>query len=252
MDVDPIRKFIWSVGNGTSEKQLCETLESFFHAVCPLADVVDKEICVDYKVAYEARCSPSAHRLAREGTFLYVAIVLFFCLALASYLKSKDVLFIPDSAVTITVGVLTGAFFVVSQAKHTFNEQIFFEVLLPFIIFEAGYNMDKRLLTKNFGIIASLAVFGTLISFAVTAGLVAYGNELLGTGLSLLDCAIFGALMSSTDPVAIVNVFAALGVDPKIYALVLGESALNDGIAVALYSSMKHFYTEPELRGWMQ
>ena len=246
MDVDPVRKFIWDVGNGTSEASLCNTLEAFFHTLCPLANIFDEEICKDYKKAYEARCSPNAHRLAQEGTFLYVAIVLVFCLGMASLLKAKRILYVPDSAVTIVVGLFTGTIFYVSSANHRFNEQVFFEILLPFIIFEAGYNMDKQLLSQNFRIIMSLAVLGTFLSFAATTGIMVLGNKLLDRGWSDLDCAMFGALISSTDPIAIVNVFSSLGVNPRLYALVLGESALNDGVAVALYSSMKHFYTHPE------
>jgi NhaP-type Na+/H+ or K+/H+ antiporter len=245
-NVDPIRKFIWDIGNGTSENSLCSTLEQFFHTVCPLVNVLDQEICHDYKNAYEARCSSNSHRLAQEGTFLYIAIVLIFCLVFSSFLKAKRFLYIPDSAVTICVGFVTGALFVVSSANHRFNEQIFFEILLPFIIFESGYNMDKRLLADNFGLISTLAILGTFISFAVTSLLMKLGNEWLKGELSDLDCAMFGALISSTDPIAIVNVFSSLGVDPRLYALVLGESALNDGVAVALYASMKHFYSNPD------
>jgi NhaP-type Na+/H+ or K+/H+ antiporter len=249
-DADPIRRLIWSIGNGTSESSLCETLEIFFHTICPLANVLNEEICKDYKHAYEARCAPNAHRLAREGTFLYVAIVLLFCVSLASYLKYRQIFFIPESAVTIVVGFATGTLFVVSNANHSFNEQIFFEILLPFIIFEAGYNMDKRLLGKNFALISSLAIVGTFISFSITTGLMILANNSLDTGLSQLDCAMFGALISSTDPIAIVNVFSSLGINAKLYALVLGESALNDGVAVALYASMKHFYSEPDIADW--
>lgn len=69
---------------------------------------------------------------------------------------------------------------------------------------------------------------------------------MFGGGFTLLDCAMFASLISSTDPVAIVSVFSSLGVDPTLYALVFGESILNDGVSVALYASMKFFYAHPD------
>jgi NhaP-type Na+/H+ or K+/H+ antiporter len=53
--------------------------------------------------------------------------------------------------------------------------------------------------------------------------------------MTILDCFIYGALISATDPVTVLAVFKALGVDSNVYANVFGESVLNDAVAIVLY-----------------
>jgi len=53
--------------------------------------------------------------------------------------------------------------------------------------------------------------------------------------MSLLDSMIFGALLSSTDPVTVLSIFQTLKVDPKLYAVIFGESILNDSVAIVLF-----------------
>lgn len=53
--------------------------------------------------------------------------------------------------------------------------------------------------------------------------------------LTVIDCLVFGALISATDPVTVLAIFHSLHVDPKLYALVFGESILNDAVAIVLF-----------------
>lgn len=247
--VSELREFIWDIGNGTTEAALCDSLHSFYQMLCPLMDFLDKDFCGDLYHAYKHRCYWGANHTTGEVTFLYVAIVLILCLTAISVLKTKKILYIPESAITISCGVVIGSLFVASGQRPNqahFNADIFFDILLPFIIFESGYNMEKKLFEKNFFEIVLLAIFGTFVSFVVILGIMYAGTLVFGGGFSLLDCAMFASLISSTDPVAIVSVFSSLGVDPTLYALVFGESILNDGVSVALYASMKYFYANPD------
>jgi sodium/hydrogen exchanger 3 len=244
---DPFRSIIWSIGNGSSEHQLCTTLEDGYHIFCPLANILDEQICIDYRSAYKARCKDP--HLAAEGTFIYLACVLILCLSIASFIKTKKLVFIPDSAITIGVGWATGLLMLASKqgGGRRFDEQIFFDMLLPFILFEAGYNMDRKLLRKKLSLIFTLATLGTLISFFVTLGLIVASVKLINSNMSLLDCSIFAALISSTDPVAVVAVFSSMGVNPDLFIVIFGESTFNDCVSVALYGSFKYFYSHPEI-----
>ncbi|KAH9255496.1 sodium/hydrogen exchanger 3 [Batrachochytrium salamandrivorans] len=247
--VSELREFIWDIGNGTTEAALCDTLHSFYQTLCPLMNILDPDFCADLYHAYKHRCYWGANHSTGEVIFLYVAIVLILCLTTISILKTKEILYIPESAITISCGVVIGSLFVASGQRPNqahFNADIFFDILLPFIIFESGYNMEKKLFERNFFEIVLLAIFGTFVSFVVILGIMYAGTLAFGGGFSLLDCAMFASLISSTDPVAIVSVFSSLGVDPTLYALVFGESILNDGVSVALYASMKYFYANPD------
>lgn len=100
--------------------------------------------------------------------------------------------------------------------------------------------MEKALFFQNFGSILMFAIFGTIIAtFLTGTGLFLIG--LLGDmitlsfPLELTSCFAFGALISSTDPVAVLSIFKSLGADKNIYILLYGESILNDAISIVLY-----------------
>ena len=73
--------------------------------------------------------------------------------------------------------------------------------------------------------------------------------------MSMLDCKhihvlyfsfvfvgmMFGAILSSTDPVTILSIFHQLKVDPKLYAIIFGESILNDSVAIVLAGTLSRF-----------
>jgi len=126
-----------------------------------------------------------------------------------------------------------------------FDESVFFLVLLPPIIFEAGYNMKRRYFFRNLGTICTYAFAGTFISTFVVGFLVwAVGAMGLAVQLSFLEALIFGALISATDPVTVLAVFSKLRADNDLFSFVFGESVLNDAVAIVLYRTLGDFRTE--------
>jgi len=88
----------------------------------------------------------------------------------------------------------------------------------------------------------TFAFIGTTIStFAV--GTIMYGFVWMmpSMGFSFNDCLYFGAIISATDPVTILAIFNDLHVDVTLYALVFGESILNDAVAIVLAQSIDEF-----------
>jgi CPA1 family monovalent cation:H+ antiporter len=104
-------------------------------------------------------------------------------------------------------------------------------VLLPGLVFEAAYRLRIRELRRWFGGLALLAVPGVLISAAIVA-LVLH----LGTGLRLDLAFIVGAMVSATDPAAVVATFKRLPVPEALSTMVDGESLLNDGTGLVLFA----------------
>ena len=95
------------------------------------------------------------------------------------------------------------------EEKATFNPEIFFYVLLPPIIFHAGYSMRKKAFFDNLGAILAFALIGTIISTLVIA-LFAYGVAQFVTttvDFNFLDMLLFGAIISATDPVTVLTIF---------------------------------------------
>ena len=127
------------------------------------------------------------------------------------------------------------------ETKSSFNPEIFFYVLLPPIIFHAGYSMQKRYFFRNLGAILTYAFFGTTISCIATGSLIYGFNVWTGvtSDFDYAECLLFGALISATDPVTVLAIFHDLHVDVDLYALVFGESVLNDAIAIVLYRAIE-------------
>ncbi|XP_068596246.1 sodium/hydrogen exchanger 6a [Brachionichthys hirsutus] len=128
--------------------------------------------------------------------------------------------------------------------KVTFDPEVFFNILLPPIIFHAGYSLKRRHFFRNIGSILAYAFLGTVISCFVI-GLMMYGCVTLmkrvgqlGGDFFFTDCLFFGAIVSATDPVTVLAIFNELQVDVDLYALLFGESVLNDAVAVVLSSSI--------------
>uniref|UniRef100_A0A3P8X4U3 Sodium/hydrogen exchanger n=1 Tax=Cynoglossus semilaevis TaxID=244447 RepID=A0A3P8X4U3_CYNSE len=128
--------------------------------------------------------------------------------------------------------------------KVTFDPEVFFNILLPPIIFHAGYSLKRRHFFRNMGSILAYAFLGTVISCFVI-GMLMYGCVVLMKQVSQLDgdffftdCLFFGAIVSATDPVTVLAIFNELQVDVDLYALLFGESVLNDAVAVVLSSSI--------------
>ncbi|XP_077141423.1 sodium/hydrogen exchanger 6 [Ranitomeya variabilis] len=128
--------------------------------------------------------------------------------------------------------------------KITFDPEVFFNILLPPIIFYAGYSLKRRHFFRNLGSILAYAFLGTVLSCFMIGALM-YGcvklMKLIGTlggDFYFTDCLFYGAIISATDPVTVLAIFHELHVDVDLYALLFGESVLNDAVAIVLSSSI--------------
>ncbi|KAI3373228.1 hypothetical protein L3Q82_006536 [Scortum barcoo] len=148
------------------------------------------------------------------------------------------------SPATLLVNV-SGRFYEYTlKGEVTFDPEVFFNILLPPIIFHAGYSLKRRHFFRNIGSILAYAFMGTVISCFVI-GLIMYGFVSfmkvvgqLGGDFYFTDCLFFGAIVSATDPVTVLAIFNELKVDVDLYALLFGESVLNDAVAIVLSSSI--------------
>jgi Na+:H+ antiporter len=103
-------------------------------------------------------------------------------------------------------------------------------LLLPGLVFEAAYRLDGNELRRSFGGVALLAVPGVLICAAVVAIVIH-----LATGLPLDEAFVIGAIVSATDPVAVVATMRQLRAPSRLVTLIDAESLFNDGTAVLVY-----------------
>jgi monovalent cation:H+ antiporter, CPA1 family len=134
-----------------------------------------------------------------------------------------------------TVGlVLIGlALSLLSSTVIQVSPQIILALLVPPLIFEAAFHLRWDDLRRDFWLILLLAIPGVILTTFFVGGVVAWG-----TGLTLQAALVLGALISATDPVAVVALFRRLGVPRRLQVLLEGESLFNDGTAIVMFNLM--------------
>jgi len=167
-------------------------------------------------------------------------VVVGLCQPLAAYLK------LPPPVLLGVVGLALGAFPALvahlgwSHETDAFAEVFvdlpvssgtFIYVFLPLLVFEAGIATDVRRMLQDAAPILLLAIVATLISTAVI-GLALWPLA----GVSLVVCLLLGAVVSTTDPAAVIAIFRDIGAPARLTRLVEGEALLNDAAAIALFA----------------
>ena len=107
--------------------------------------------------------------------------------------------------------------------------------MLSFLLFAGALHVDINRLSEMKWIVASLATIGVLISSLLVAVLLWGVSLLLDLPLTFIHCLLFGALISPTDPVAVISTLKTLGVPASLETKIAGESLFNDGVGVVLF-----------------
>ncbi|MFT5395158.1 MAG: CPA1 family monovalent cation:H+ antiporter [Gammaproteobacteria bacterium] len=143
---------------------------------------------------------------------------------------------VPYTVFLVILGIILG-----SIARHNPGLELLLEfqltpdlvlfLFLPALIFESALNLDARLLMKDIIPVLILAIPAMLIS----AGLIGVGLWVI-QDFNIFHALLFGALISATDPVAVIALFKELGAPQRLTILVEGESLLNDATAIVFFN----------------
>lgn len=123
--------------------------------------------------------------------------------------------------------------------KFQLTPDLVFFIFLPALIFESGLSLNARQLIKDLAPILTLAIPALLISTT----LVGIGTWLL-LDINFVVALLFGALISATDPVAVVALFKELGAPMRLNVLVEGESLFNDATAIVVFGILLTMVTQ--------
>ncbi|MFD1481652.1 cation:proton antiporter [Paracoccus nototheniae] len=169
--------------------------------------------------------------------------ILFLLIAAAEPLAAR--LSIPFSVMLAAVGILIGGsaiFLLRTELTDTLNpvaegilslpirSSVFMYVFLPTLIFQATLEMNIRRMLDDWVPILTLAVVA-VVAATLTIG---YALSWIG-GLPLMVGLLIGAIVSTTDPSAVVSIFRSLSAPKRLARIVEGESLLNDAAAIALF-----------------
>ena len=111
------------------------------------------------------------------------------------------------------------------------GSETFIYVFLPLLVFEAAFTSDVRRILEDAAPILMLAVVATVVT-AVIVGLALWPFA----GTPLVVCLLLGAVVSTTDPAAVIALFRDVGAPARLTRLVAGEALLNDAAAIVLYT----------------
>ena len=127
-------------------------------------------------------------------------------------------------------------------SKHALNilnsidfNRTLMDGMLSFLLFAGALHVNLDDLAKQKWVIASLATFGVVTSTFIIGGLSWMVFDLLGIAISFGYCLLFGALISPTDPIAVLGILKKVGVPKSLETKITGESLFNDGIGVVVF-----------------
>jgi CPA1 family monovalent cation:H+ antiporter len=107
--------------------------------------------------------------------------------------------------------------------------------MLSFLLFAGALHVDFGALRRQRGPILLFATFGLVASTFLVGGATYFLLRAMGMGIDFIYCLLFGALISPTDPIAVLGILKEVGAPKKLETKIVGESLFNDGVAVVVF-----------------
>ena len=175
-----------------------------------------------------------------------LTLLIFFASAFTfinlKFLKLPYTIGMMILALVMSLGIeLIGLFYphITEMAESIVKEVDFSEVLLnimlSFLLFASALHINLQKLAEEKWPIFTLATVGVLISTLITATAMYYLLPLIGISLDYIYCLLFGALISPTDPIAVLAMVKEYRISKNLEVKFSGESLFNDGIGVVVF-----------------
>jgi CPA1 family monovalent cation:H+ antiporter len=137
---------------------------------------------------------------------------------------------VPYAVVLVVGGILAEETHVVALPQ--LDPRVLLFVALPPLLFDGAFRLDEAQLRRVAQPLLWLAIPGTIATALIVGGVL-----VLFLGLSPAIALLFGSIVAATDPVAVVAMFRNLGASRRLVVLAEGESLINDGVAITLYTA---------------
>ncbi|MDF1522321.1 MAG: sodium:proton antiporter [Trueperaceae bacterium] len=176
-----------------------------------------------------------------EAAAILVTATALFAFVNARYLKLPTPIGVTLAALVLSLGlVVLGGPATATWADELLTVLDFDELvlrgLLSFLLFAGALFVDLSDLLRHRGPILALATIGLVLSTLIVGGLSYVVGGWLGVELPFAYALLFGALISPTDPIAVLAILKRVGVGKDTEALITGESLFNDGVAVVVFT----------------
>jgi CPA1 family monovalent cation:H+ antiporter len=158
---------------------------------------------------------------------LLILVGVLIAMPLIAFVSRR--LRLPYTVAMVALGIVVSA--LTGRGNLEVSPAIAVTILLPGLVFEAAYRLDAAELRRTFGGVVLLAIPGVIVVAAVVA-IVLH----TAAGLPLVQAFIVGAIVSATDPVAVVATMRQVRAPSRLVTLIDAESLFNDGTAVLVYA----------------
>ncbi|CAN5189994.1 sodium:proton antiporter [soil metagenome] len=141
------------------------------------------------------------------------------------------------SLLVIATGFIHPGFFIkITDVIKTidFNTALM-KVMLAFLLFAGAIHIDVKQLKKESAAIITFSTIGVLVSTFIIAALMFVVTKWFGIPIDFIYCLLFGALISPTDPIAVLGILKKAKIPPTLEMKISGESLFNDGVAVVVF-----------------
>ncbi|TPP65292.1 Sodium/hydrogen exchanger [Fasciola gigantica] len=155
--------------------------------------------------------------------------------------------YIPEPITVLLIGVIFGgvANYFDVELRY-FDDETFFVIFLPPIIFEAILNVHKEYFIRHLSVILLFGFIGTLSNIFLVGTSLWLISQLSPSALGDLNphpvaFYLFATLVSSVDSVIIIGILGEMQVHPSLYFIFIGESILNDGVTLIVFDYIYSF-----------
>jgi CPA1 family monovalent cation:H+ antiporter len=114
-------------------------------------------------------------------------------------------------------------------------EQVLMKIMLSFLLFAGALHIDANKLNKEKWPVFLLATAGTIISTFLVSIMAYYLFGIFNIPMPYICCLLFGALISPTDPIAVMGILKDAGIPKTLELKISGESLFNDGVGVVVF-----------------
>lgn len=183
--------------------------------------------------------------------------LLMMAISCGQFLKKSGHKYLQEAGLTVIIGIIAGSLFKILDVTvyitnlSDYFSSIFLVLLLPPIIFESGYNMNKETFFKNVGAVLIYSFLGTFIAiFSSSIMFWLFGKAHMSAEFSWKESFAFGSLISATDPVSVLAIFKEMNADKNLFAIIFGESIFNDAVAIVMYQTVMLSGTAADATVW--
>ncbi|MCM3397590.1 sodium:proton antiporter [Oceanobacillus profundus] len=170
-----------------------------------------------------------------------IIILLLIGYIIYSIDKEKD--FFPVPTILVLIGIVLALIPFFDNIKVT--ENMIYQILLPGLLFVSAYQFSIKIFRKNMASILTLATVGIIVNVLVL-GVLTWAFSFIFISVSFIGAMLIASILTPTDPVSVVPIIEKATNNKRIAGIVDGESMLNDGTSIVIFTSVISIITSKQ------